>query len=49
MSVELYEQAEEAVNELFSDQSVSRRQTEEDLMALQDHIQNMLITLEDGD
>ena len=49
MSVKLYEQAEEAVNALFSDQSVSRKQTEEDLMALQDHIQIMLVTLEDGD
>ena len=49
MSEKLYEQAEQAIDALFSDHSVSRKQTEEDLMALQDYIQDMLVILEDGD
>lgn len=47
MSEKLYEQAEKAVNNLFSDQNVSREQTKEDLMSLQEHIQDKLVTLED--
>ncbi len=42
----LYEKAQEAINELFSDQSVDQEQTAESLRSLIMEIQDILSTLD---
>lgn len=43
---ELYEKAQEAINELFSDQSVDQEQTAESLHSLITEIQDIISTLD---
>lgn len=45
----LYEAAQKAVTDLFSDQSVSQAQTRESLQSLVEEIETMLDTLQDDD
>jgi hypothetical protein len=42
---ELYERAEKAITEVFSDTSVSPQQTETDLIALIEHAEILISTL----